>query len=55
MAKKLYSGMSCKEIQDYCRQLLELRKGEFEDCDNDSIYVLAMLIANLAARIKENA
>ena len=55
MAEQLHSGMTYVEIQEYCEQLIKIRRMEIENYDNDCIYALAVLIANLAARIKDNA
>lgn len=53
--QELHSGMTCEEIQIYSEQIAEIRQAENKHYKNDSIYAMAMLIANLAARIKENA
>ena len=51
--QKLHSGMTCKEIQDYCEAKVKpTAKNETIDaCDLHSETL--MLTANLTARIKE--
>ncbi|KKN38120.1 hypothetical protein LCGC14_0756760 [marine sediment metagenome] len=53
--RKLHSGMSFEEVQDYCDEKAKPvpEDSVLLDCDfNTEIYIL---IANLAARMKDNA
>ena len=53
--QKLHSGMSFEQIQDYCNEKVKptAKDETIIVCDPHS--GILMLIANLAARMKENA
>ena len=52
---KLHSGMSFEQIQQYCDELVPpLKEGETVEGCSPRMEML-MLIANLAARMQENA
>lgn len=51
---KLHSGMSFQQIQDYCDKRVGPTTKDEKIIDCDSRSEVLMLIANLAARMKEN-